>query len=324
MRVNEHDRTRLERIAAGGGSRAVRARIVLLAGAGHPDTAIAARLGISRPTVALWRERYQRDAAAGLEDQPRPGRPTVVRDAVVLAASVTHPPQHVPGRAWSARALAGSLRISPFSVRKVWRRWGFTPGTPPTLGLRPPLIANIRELTGLYLNPPDAALTLRVDGEPDLPPEFGSGLARLVVAPSEPAAGTVPGAFGEVVAAMDDALDGLPDECFPRQRDRDLVGFLRTTPAEHPNEAWRIVVARPQMLQSRLVRDWMDDHPSVPFSLPPSGIGWPDVLEAMVAATADDPETGSRAAVVLRDRVERLLASAERGVECISWQFQSS
>lgn len=314
--VDGSERARLERLAAGEGQLAIRARIVLLAGEGLPDTAIAARLGVSRPTVALWRERYAADPEA-LSDLPRTGRPPVVREAVVLAAGATRPPGRGPDATWSARSLASALGISAFSVRKVWRRWRVRPGQPPIHGT-PALSGSVGAVAGLYLNPPDAAVVVRLDHtEPEpLPP----GLAEVVT--ERPA--TAPDAtepIAKVLRAIDDARTLVPDECFPQQRDRDLVHFLRAVVATSGAARLAVVIARPQMLNSRLVREWAADHDSMPLVLPVADIGWTEVLEALVAM-AREPANAvcrCRAAAVLREHTEALLAVSDRSVDCVSW-----
>lgn len=323
MRVDERERDRLERLAASGGHRGTRARIVLLAGAGLSDTAIAAQLGVSRPTVALWRERYAKDAAAALADLPRTGRPAVVRDAVVLAASLTHPPDQPDTARWSARSLAGALGISAFSVRKVWRRWGLVLDGIPTWGTDLPVVGYVREVAGLYLNPPDAALAVRFEGDGYAPRPFRPELTGLVVQRAEPAHRADAGeSVRAVLAAIDDARSGVADECFPRQRDRDFVLFLRDVVAAAAGARLAVVVARPQMRGSRLVRGWMADHDAVPVALPPEDVDWAEVLEAMVAASSRANALSAYAAgVTLRERVAEFTALTDRGVDCLSWPY---
>src|SRR3954470_3929193 len=90
---------------------AQRARIVLLAGEGHSNTEIAARVGVSRPTVIHWRDRYGEGGVAALGDRPRSGRPRRVDEAQVVVATLTPPPQRLGVTHWSSRLLAGELGL---------------------------------------------------------------------------------------------------------------------------------------------------------------------------------------------------------------------
>jgi len=102
---------------------AQRARIVLLAAEGMPNVAIGRLVGVSRPTVLEWRNRYTAGGIAALEDLDRSGRPPVIDDAAVVVATLQAPPPSLGVTHWSARLLAGQLGISFASVARIWREW---------------------------------------------------------------------------------------------------------------------------------------------------------------------------------------------------------
>src|SRR6478609_9298774 len=106
---------------------AQRARIVLLAADGVPNAEIARRVGVSRPTVVVWRHRYEVGGVGGLGDLDRSGRPPVIDDAEVVVATLTPPPESLGVTHWSARLLAGHLGISFASVARIWREWKLQP-----------------------------------------------------------------------------------------------------------------------------------------------------------------------------------------------------
>jgi transposase len=141
-----------------------RARIVLLAADGVPVKDIAVRVGVSRQTVIAWKKRYLADGVGGLEDRPKPGRPPVVDEAEVVAATLEAPPERLGVTHWSSRLLAGQLGVSHVAVAKVWRRWGLAPWRVETFKFStdPELEAKIRDVVGLYLNPPEKAVVLCV------------------------------------------------------------------------------------------------------------------------------------------------------------------
>lgn len=144
---------------------AQRARIVLLAGQGVPNSEIAARVGVSRPTVNLWRERYATGGLAALGDAPRSGRPAVVDEAQVVVRTLESPPPRLGVTHWSSRLLGKELGISNVTVAKVWKKWDIQPWRVETFKFStdPELEAKVRDVVGLYLNPPDNAIVLSLD-----------------------------------------------------------------------------------------------------------------------------------------------------------------
>jgi transposase len=166
--LREGDREQLERwvrsstIPAG---LAQRARIVLLAADGVGTNEIVARTGVSKPTVIAWKKRYAAGGIAGLEDRPKPGRPAQVDEVAVVLATLEPPPERLGVTHWSSRLLAAQLGISNVWVARIWRRWGLQPWRRETFKFStdPALEAKVRDVVGLYLNPPDQAVVLSVD-----------------------------------------------------------------------------------------------------------------------------------------------------------------
>ena len=142
-----------------------RARIVLLAADGVPVKGIVERVGVSKPTVIGWKKRYAAEGIGGLGDRPKPGRPVVVDETQVVLATLEPPPDRLGVTHWSSRLLAHELEISHVWVSKIWRRWGLQPWRAETFKFStdPQLEAKVRDVVGLYLNPPDKAVVLCVD-----------------------------------------------------------------------------------------------------------------------------------------------------------------
>src|SRR5690606_15047714 len=105
----------------------LRARIVLAAGDGEGTSAIARRLGVSRPTVIQWRDRYAEAGLAGLYDAPRSGRPKSIDDSEIIAATLEPPPDKLGVTHWSTRLLGNALGISDATVARAWRRYRVQP-----------------------------------------------------------------------------------------------------------------------------------------------------------------------------------------------------
>ena len=150
---------------------ALRARIVLACAEGGSNTAVAARLRVSRTTVRKWRDRFLAKRLDGLGDEPRPGVPRTITDAQVEEV-VVRTLEEVPEGAthWSKRELARRVGISPTSVHRIWRAFGLQPWRVEDFKISPDplLIDKIRDVIGLYLAPPANAAVFAVDEKPQI------------------------------------------------------------------------------------------------------------------------------------------------------------
>jgi transposase len=148
---------------------ALRARIVLACADGGSNVAVAARLRIDPRTVARWRGRFIASRLDGLTDEPRPGVPRSITDAQV-GDVVVRTLEEVPEGSthWSKRELARRVGISATSVQQIWRAFGLQPWRTETFKISPdPLLTDkIRDVVGLYLNPPRNAVVFSVDEKP--------------------------------------------------------------------------------------------------------------------------------------------------------------
>jgi transposase len=143
---------------------AQRARIVLLAADGAGTNEIVRRTGVPKPKVIGWKRRYAAEGIGGLEDRPKPGRLRWTDDVAVVLATL-EPPKRLGATHWSSRLLAAELGLSNVKVAKVWREYGLQPWRSGTFKFStdPELEAKLRDVVGLYLNPPDKAVVLCVD-----------------------------------------------------------------------------------------------------------------------------------------------------------------
>src|SRR6266545_1027043 len=145
---------------------AQRSRIVLAAAAGLTNTEIAQRFAITRGMAAKWRARFARDRLDGLLDEPRPGRPRTISDEqveqVIVRTLETAPKDATH---WSTRSLAAELGLSQSAVARIWRAFGLQPHRQQTwkLSRDPQFVAKVRDVVGLYLDPPERAVVLCVD-----------------------------------------------------------------------------------------------------------------------------------------------------------------
>jgi len=182
---------------------ALRARIVLACAEGATNKAVAEQLGIWPQTVTKWRGRFVRRRLEGLSDEPRPGRPRAIADTQVeqvLTKTLEQPPPNHDSH-WSTRSMAKATGMSQTAISRIWRTFGLKPHLEQTwkLSADPQFIDKVRDIVGLYLDPPERALVLCVDEKsqiqaldrtaPSLPirPEPRPGAATIMCATAPPA-----------------------------------------------------------------------------------------------------------------------------------------
>jgi transposase len=143
-----------------------RARIVLACAEGRDNTVVAKRLRMSQATVCKWRARFLSDRVDGLYDEPRPGAPRTITDEQVEQVIVRTLETTPRGAThWSTRDMAKAAGLSHTTVGRIWRAFGLQPHRTETFKLSPDplLIEKVRDIVGLYVNPPDHAIVLCVD-----------------------------------------------------------------------------------------------------------------------------------------------------------------
>jgi len=167
--VSEGEREVLERWArrpTSAQALALRCRILLAAAEGASSKEIAARLGCSTDTVGKWRGRFARRGLDGLHDEPRPGKPRQIGDEEIERVIVKTLEQQPPDAThWSTRSMARATGMSQTAVSRIWRAFGLKPHQTEAFKLSPDpqFIDKVRDIVGLYLNPPEAAVVLCVD-----------------------------------------------------------------------------------------------------------------------------------------------------------------
>ena len=254
LAVRDRDRAELERRArskAEPARVAQRARIVLWSEQGLSGPAIAERVGCTEPTVVMWRRRYAERGLAGLDDAPRPGGPVRVMtrevQAQVLADTVTPPPESLQAQGvthWSARRLADwlarhrGIQVSHDSIAALWRRFCLQPHRSEgfKFSTDPHLEAKIRDVVGLYLDPPEGAVVVCVDEKSQI-----QALDRtqpiLPMRPRQVERQTYDykrNGTTTLFAALEIATGRVVQACKPRQRHQEFLAFLKQVAAAHP------------------------------------------------------------------------------------------
>ena len=289
LSCDRNQRKRLEHLESSGATPqkvALRARIVLRAADGRANMAIARELGISRPTVLLWRQRFGRFGVVGiLRDAPRPGRRKTVSpervQAVIEATLHTQPPGQTH---WSTREMAKAQGLSRMTVQRIWRQHHLQPHRVETFKLSRDkhFVEKLRDVVGLYLNPPDKALVLSVDEKSQI-----QALDR-----TQPGLPLKKGRCGTMThdykrhgttslfAALN-MLDGkVIGQCLPRHRSREFIRFLNTIDRNTPPELdLHLIVDNYSTHKSPPVQRWLKRHARFHLHFIPTSSSWLNMIE---------------------------------------------
>ena len=242
---------------------------MLLAADGVANTDIADRTGTSRPTVLKWRGRYEQSGVDGLEDDPRPGRAAVIDEVAVLAETLADkgkPPAHLGVTHWSTRLMAQRLGISFASVARIWRKWGIQPHRVETFKFStdPELEAKLRDVVGLYLDPPAGAVVVSVDEksqiqaldrtQPILPLRQGI--------PEQQTHDYIRHGTTSLFAALEVATGKITaDACYPRHTNVEFLAFLKLVAKTHPRVRLCVICDNYATHKHPNVRAWLDKNP---------------------------------------------------------------
>ena len=263
-----------------------RARIITMAADGVTSQNIASQLAISRPTVQLWRERFLALRVAGLEkDAPRPGRiPSVPESKVRAIVEATLHTQPAAATHWSTRSMAEAQGVSEATVRRIWRQHNLKPHLVKTFKLSrdKQFVDKLRDVVGLYLNPPDRALVLCVDEKSQI-----QALDR-----TQPGLPIKPGRCGTMThdykrhgtttlfAALS-MLDGkVIGDCMPRHRHQEFIRFLKKIDGETPAGVdLHLIVDNYGTHKHPRVQSWIQRHPRFHLHFIPTSSSWLNLVE---------------------------------------------
>jgi putative transposase len=262
-----------------------RARMVLMSAEGLTNTAIAAKLGLSVPTVGKWRERYRTEGIQGLYGEVRPGRPRTISDEKV-AAAIRKTLQSRPRNAthWTVRSAAKETKLSKSTVHRIWQAFGLQPHRRRhfKLSTDPFFVEKVRDVVGLYLNPPDKALVLCVDEksqiqaldrtQPVLP--MGLGYAEGVTHDYMRHGTTT------LFAALDIATGEVLTRCQRRHRHQEFLQFLREIEANVPHDLdVHLVIDNYATHKHPHVRRWLAARPRYHVHYTPTYSSWLNQVE---------------------------------------------
>ena len=268
---------------------ALRSRIVLAAAEGHANREVARELRVTGQTVGKWRSRFLHQRLEGLLDEPRPGAPRRIGDAqveAVIAKTLHERPESATH--WSSRLMAEANGLTQTAVVRIWRAFGLQPHRTETFKLSadPLFIEKVRDIVGLYLDPPTQAMVLCVDEKSQI-----QALDR-----TQPALPMMPGLperrthdylrYGTTTlfAALDIATGEVIGELHRRHRSIEFLQFLRTIDAAVPEElAVHLVMDNYGTHKTAMVRRWLSRHPRFHVHFTPTSASWINQVERFFA-----------------------------------------
>jgi transposase len=269
---------------------ALRCKIVLACAEGHTNKAVAERLGIWPQTVTKWRGRFVRDRLDGLVDEPRPGRPRTIADEqveqVVTKTLEEPPPNH--DTHWSTRSMARQVGLSQTAISRIWRAFGLKPHLTQTwkLSTDPQFIDKVRDIVGLYLDPPEAALVLCVDEKSQIQ-ALDRTAPSLPILPTTPARRShdyVRNGTASLFAALDVASGKVISQVHRRHRQQEFLKFLRTIDRNVPAELdVHLVCDNYGTHKTPQIKQWLLRHPRFHLHLTPTYSSWLNLVERWFA-----------------------------------------
>ena len=264
---------------------ALRSRIVLACADGRSNTAVAAELRVCIDTVGKWRSRFLEQRLDGLLDQPRSGRPRMIDDADVervIALTLETTPKDATH--WSTRAMARRSGLSHNTVSRIWRAFALQPHRTETFKLSadPLFIEKVRDIVGLYLNPPDRALVLCVDEKsqiqaldrtrPLLPLRLGQAERRTH--------DYVRHGTTSLFAALDARTGQVIGQCHRRHRALEFRKFLDAIESAMPAELdVHLIADNYATHKTALIRNWFAKRPRFHIHFTPTSASWLNLVE---------------------------------------------
>jgi transposase len=293
LTLTDEERSELEGLARRRRSApavAQRARMVLACAEGLDNKRVARRVRVAPATVGKWRRRFVEDRVAGLMDEPRPGAPRQITDEQiedVIVRTLESTPKGATH--WSSREMARATGLSHMTISRIWRAFGLQPHRSETFKLSPDplLIEKVRDIVGLYLNPPTHAVVFCVDVKPQI-----QALDRTApLLPLQPGQverrthdytrhGTT-----SLYAALNVKSGKVTARTFSRQRAREFRTFLDQIDAHVPEELEvHLILDNASTHKSALIRRWLARHPRFHFHYTPTYASWMNLVERWFSA----------------------------------------
>lgn len=269
---------------------AQRSRIVLAAAQGETNTAIAAEIGVSLPTVRRWRGRFAERGLDGLLDEPRPGQPRKISDEqieeVIVKTLESTPPDG--GTHWSTRRMAAATGLNQTAISRIWRAFGLQPHRVEhwKLSKDPLFVEKVRDIVGLYLDPPERAFVLCVDEKSQIQ-ALDRSAPTLPMLPGTPARATHDykrHGTSSLFAALNTKSGEVIRSLHARHRAIEFKKFLRKIDSEVPAELdVHLVLDNYATHKTPQIKRWLAAHPRFHLHFTPTGSSWLNLVERWFA-----------------------------------------
>jgi transposase len=274
---------------------ALRARIVLACASGKDNKEVAKVLGITPHTVGKWRARFLDDRLDGLADEPRPGAPRSLSDAKIEEV-ITRTLESKPDNAthWSTRSMAQRVGLSQSAIVRIWHAFGLQPHKAETFKLStdPFFLEKVRDVVGLYLNPPERAIVLSVDEKSPVQ-ALDRTQPLLPLAPGQAERhshdyerhGTT-----ALFAGLNVATGEVIGKCYRRHRQQEFVRFLGEIDEAIPHEdgvSIHLILDNYGTHKAARVKRWLQRHPRYVVHFTPTSASWLNQVERFFAEITD-------------------------------------
>src|SRR5262245_842908 len=292
LQLSEEERATLERWArrpTTAQALALRARIVLRAAADKTNTQVARELRLTKQTVGKWRSRFITKRVDGVLDEPRPGAPRTVGDAAVEeVVRLTLETKPRDATHWSTRGMAARCRLSQSTVTRIWRAFGLQPHRTETFKLSPdPLfVEKVRDIVGLYLDPPERAWVLCVDEKSQIQ-ALDRTQPLLPMRPGQPERRThdyVRHGTTSLFAALEAKRGTIIGQCHQRHQAIEFRKFLDRVDAAVPRDLdIHLVLDNYATHKTPMIRRWLAKRPRYHLHFTPIGASWINLVERWFA-----------------------------------------
>jgi transposase len=292
IELSEDERAQLESWArrhTSAQALALRSRVVLLAAAGLNNTEIAERLGVHRPMVRKWRGRFAEHRLDGLTDEPRPGQPRKITDEKVEEV-ITRTLESTPKDAthWSTRSMAKEVGLTQTAISQIWRAFGLQPHRQDSwkLSKDPLFLEKVRDVVGLYLNPPERAVVLCVDEKSQIQ-ALDRTAPILPMLPGTPQRATHDykrSGTSSLYAALDLTTGKVIGRLHSRHRAIEFKKFLQTLDREVPPELdVHLILDNSSTHKTPAIKAWLAAHPRFIVHFTPTSSSWLNLVERWFA-----------------------------------------
>jgi transposase len=300
---------------------ALRSRIVLGCAEGKSNQQVAAEVGVWPQTVGKWRRRFLESGLDGLSDEPRPGAPRTITDEQVEAVVVATL-ERTPADAthWSRAAMAAESGLSRSTVGRIWKTFGLKPHQVETFKLStdPQFIDKVRDIVGLYLDPPEKALVLCVDEKAQIQ-ALDRSAPVLPMMPGLPERRThdyIRHGVTTLFAALDVATGEVIGSIHRRHRAAEFKKFLVTLDGRVPAELdVHLICDNYSTHKTPAIRTWLDAHPRFHMHFTPTYSSWLNQVERWFGLLTDTQ---------LRRGVHKNLQALERDIRAWITQWNEN